>query len=82
MRLLLANSAIWLAVLVVAAWRSPERRQRLQPTILVALALNLGLIATAPISEGRYGLFILICGQLTALQWWFEARSVKPAPAV
>ena len=81
MRLLLANSAIWLAVLVVAAWVSPGHRARLRPTILVAVALNLGLIATAPISEGRYGLFILICGQLTALQWWCEARSVKRAVA-
>ena len=81
MRLLLANSAIWLAVLVVAGWVSSGHRTRLRPTILVAVALNLGLIATAPISEGRYGLFILICGQLTALQWWLEARSEKRAVA-
>ena len=48
----------------------------------MAAALNAGLLATAPISEGRYGLFILICGQVTLLYWWLEsrqARGVSPA---
>lgn len=63
----LANSMIWLIVLMVVAWRAPSWRDRLVPTIAIALALNLGLLVAAPISEGRYALFILICGQATAL---------------
>lgn len=63
----LANSMIWLIVLIVTAWRAPSRRDRLIPTIIIALALNLGLLAAAPISEGRYGMFILICGQAALL---------------
>ena len=30
-------------------------------------ALELGLLATAPIAEGRYGLLILVTGQLSVL---------------
>jgi hypothetical protein len=63
----LANSMIWLIVLVVIAWRKPASRDRLLPTIVIATALNAGLLVAAPISEGRYGLFILICGQSAAL---------------
>jgi hypothetical protein len=63
----LANAAVWLIVLIVAAWRLPEHRAALTPAIVIAVALDLGLIAAAPISEGRYGLFILICGQTTAV---------------
>ena len=64
---LLANSMLWLMVLIAIAWRAPSWRDRLVPTIVIALALNLGLLVAAPISEGRYALFILICGQAAAL---------------
>jgi hypothetical protein len=74
----LANSALWLIVLIVAAWHPPSprgfggTRTALTPTIIIAMCLNLGLLAVAPISEGRYGLFILICGQATAVYWALE----------
>ncbi len=74
LRLVLANSALWLAVLAIAAWRLLALRQRLLPTVVMAAALNAGLLATAPISEGRYGLFILICGQVTFVYWCLAAR--------
>lgn len=63
----LANSALWLIILMVAAWRLPPYRSALIPAAIIGTVLNLGLIAAAPISEGRYGLFILICGQATAI---------------
>lgn len=63
----LANSMIWLVMLLVLAWRDGRLRDRLIGTIALGIALNLGLVVAAPISEGRYGLFILICGQAAAL---------------
>lgn len=65
----LANSALWLIVLAIAAWRRHDLRNGLWPALLVGVSLNLGLLVAAPISEGRYGLFILVCGQATALFW-------------
>jgi hypothetical protein len=67
MRAVLANAALWLAVLLVIAWRRRDLRTNLMPTIVVCVALEAGLLATAPISEGRYGLLILVTGQLAAL---------------
>jgi len=68
----LANSALWLIVLgVLGSVRTP--------TFLIAACLNLGLILAAPISEGRYALFILICGQATALFWVLERWQTKRA---
>jgi hypothetical protein len=61
----LGNSALWLIVLGVAGYVRT-------PTFLIGACLNLGLILAAPISEGRYGLFILICGQAAALFWVLE----------
>ncbi|HEX8030835.1 MAG TPA: hypothetical protein VF491_20325 [Vicinamibacterales bacterium] len=72
LRAVLANAAIWLTVLVVVARRRVDLRARLMPTIVICVALELGLLATAPISEGRYGLLILIAGQLTLLNVLFE----------
>lgn len=74
LRLVLANSALWLGVIALAAWKRLGLRHRLLPTLVMAAALNVGLLATAPISEGRYGLFILICGQVTLVYWWLESR--------
>jgi hypothetical protein len=74
--LILANTFVWLSVLAIVAWRSRRMRAVLIPTIVVAVSLNLGLVAAAPISEGRYGMFILICGQATALFMILE-RSPK-----
>jgi len=67
MRAVLANAAIWLIALVAIAWRRADLRANLIPTIVVCVALEIGLLATAPISEGRYGLPILIAGQLALL---------------
>ena len=75
LRLVLANSALWLALIALAAWKLRHLRHRLLPTLVMAAALNIGLLATAPISEGRYGLFILICGQVTLVYWWLESRA-------
>jgi len=78
MGVVLANSMIWLLVLIVTAWRRPAWRDRLVPTIAITVALTLGLLIGAPISEGRYGLVILICGQVTALYLVLErALSVR-----
>jgi hypothetical protein len=63
----LANSMVWLIALLVTAWLMPAWRDRLSPTIFIGTALNLGLLVAAPISEGRYGLFILVSGQATVL---------------
>jgi hypothetical protein len=67
MRAVLANAAIWLIVLGAIAWKWRERRALLMPAVVTCLALNLGLLVTAPIAEGRYGLLILVTGQLLAL---------------
>jgi len=67
MRSVLANAAIWLIALGLIAWRLPTLRAPLKPTIVVCIALELGLLATAPISEGRYGLLILVTGQAALL---------------
>lgn len=80
LRLVLANSAVWLAVVAVAAWRLRALRRHLLPTLVMGAALNVGLVATAPISEGRYGLFILICGQVTLVYWWLEFRRATGGP--
>lgn len=72
-RFVLAHVGLWLIVLLVV-WRTRLGTGIvLLPTILIAVSLDLGLIATAPISEGRYGLFILICGQLSAVVLLLEA---------
>lgn len=71
---ILANSMVWLLLLIAVAWREPTLRPRFAPTVVIALALILGLLAAAPISEGRYGLFILICGQATALYAGLRAK--------
>ncbi len=76
----LANAMIWLMVLVVIAWRQPYGGERLAPTVMLAVALNLGLLVAAPISEGRYGLFILICGQAAALHQCVIAYSRMSMP--
>ena len=81
MRAILANAAVWLIVLAAIAWWRAELRVSLLPTIVVCVALELGLLATAPISEGRYGLPILIAGQLTLLYLLFE-RMLKDPRAI
>jgi hypothetical protein len=72
---ILANAAVWLIVLLVVAWRRPEFRRTLTPAIVIATVLLAGLLVAAPISEGRYGLFILICGQATAIFHLVDWRS-------
>lgn len=75
---ILANSMVWLIALLVTAWLAPSWRDRLNPTIVIGAALNLGLLVAAPISEGRYGLFLLVSGQATVvygLLSWFPPTS-------
>ena len=69
--LVLSHAGLWLMVLLLLAWRLPDYR-RLVPTVVVAAALDVGLVMAAPLSEGRYGLFILICGQAAGI--FFLAR--------
>lgn len=78
MSYVLANSALWLMVLMLLAWRRRESRAALMPAIIIGTVLNLGLIAAAPISEGRYGLFILIAGQSAALYFALTPRAAGP----
>lgn len=73
----LGNSALWLIVLAVAAWRRHDLRPGLLPAIIIAVSLNVGLLIAAPISEGRYGMFILIGGQATALFWALERGETR-----
>ena len=77
---ILANSMVWLIALLIAAWRIPSWRDRLTPTIVIGCALNLGLIIAAPISEGRYGLFILVTGQATVVYVLLSRLITEPAP--
>jgi len=74
MRAVLANAALWLLALLLVAWRRRDLRAQLLPTIVICTALEAGLLVTAPISEGRYGLLILVTGQLTALYLLLERR--------
>jgi hypothetical protein len=73
MALIVANASLWLVVLVLAAVKLVDARHSLRPAILMAISLEVGILAAAPMSEGRYGLFILICGQLAALVMLLEA---------
>ena len=50
-------------LVIVAAGGYRTYRSRLTPTIVMAVVLMVDLLVAAPISEGRYGLFILICGK-------------------
>ena len=72
MRAVLANASLWLLALLLIAWRRRDLRPLLLPTIVVCTALEAGLLVTAPISEGRYGLLILVTGQLTTLYLLLE----------
>lgn len=67
MRAVLANAAVWLIAIGLMAWKLPALRASLMPTLITCVGLELGLLATAPISEGRYGLLILVTGQLSLL---------------
>jgi hypothetical protein len=48
------------------------RGRALRLTIFFAIALEISVLVAAPMSEGRYGLFILITGQVAALTAVFE----------
>ena len=73
-----ANSAVWLLVVAIAAWKLPAYRPALVPATIIGVVLNAGLLAAAPISEGRYGLFILITGQASALFLAVAGRAARP----
>jgi hypothetical protein len=75
--LVLSHAGLWLMVLLLLAWRLPDY-PGLVPTVVVAAALDVGLVVAAPLSEGRYGLFILICGH-TAGIFFLARRTVRSA---
>lgn len=72
MALVIGNAGLWLIALVVSAKVLGDRGRALYPTILFAVALELGILVAAPMSEARYGLFILITGQIATLTALFE----------
>ena len=67
MAVVMANAGLWLIVLIASAKALGEQGRALRPTIFLAVALELGILVAAPMSEARYGLFILITGQVAAL---------------
>ena len=75
LRVVLANTALWLLALALVIWKRTDLRPGLVPTLIFGIVLNLGLLATAPISEGRYGLLILVTGQLTTVYLLLDRRS-------
>jgi hypothetical protein len=72
MAMVIANAGLWLLVLVLSAKALGARGRGLRLTIYFAVALEIGVLVAAPMSEGRYGLFILITGQAAALTALFE----------
>jgi hypothetical protein len=83
MAMIVANSGLWLIALIAAAWKMGNRGGRLGLTILFALVLELEILIAAPMSEGRYGLLILITGQVATLfalfDRWVGRRAVANA---
>ena len=77
-RLLLANAAVWLIALVAIWWVTPDPRRGLAYTIVIATVLLAALVATAPVSEARYGLYVLVCGQLTFVYWLLGLANRPP----
>jgi hypothetical protein len=72
MAMVIANAGLWLIALVLSAKALGARGRALRLTIYFAVALEIGVLVAAPMSEGRYGLFILITGQVAALTVAFE----------
>jgi hypothetical protein len=68
----IANAGLWLIALALSAKALGARGRALRLTIYFAVALEIGVLVAAPMSEGRYGLFILITGQVAALTVAFE----------
>ena len=72
MAMFIANAGLWLLALVLSAKALGARGRALRLTIYFAVALEISVLVAAPMSEGRYGLFILITGQVAALTALFE----------
>ena len=72
MAIVIANAGLWLVALVLSAKALGARGRTLRLTIYFAVALEISVLVAAPMSEGRYGLFILITGQVAALTAVFE----------
>jgi hypothetical protein len=70
--IVVANAGLWLIALLLSARALGDRGRAMFPTIFMAIALELGILVAAPMSEGRYGLFILIVGQIAALTVLFD----------
>jgi hypothetical protein len=72
MAVVIANAGLWLIALLLSAKALGARGRALRLTIYFAVALEISVLVAAPMSEGRYGLFILITGQVAALTALFE----------
>ena len=72
MAMVIANAGLWLIALALSAKALGARGRALRLTIYFAVALEITVLVAAPMSEGRYGLFILITGQVAALTALFE----------
>ena len=74
--IVVGNAGLWLIALVVSAKALGNAAPALRLTIVLAVALELTILVAAPMSEARYGLFILITGQVAALvaclEIWFR----------
>jgi len=74
LRVVLANLPLWLAVLWLTVRRRHDLSAALRPALLIGVIMELSLLVTAPIAEGRYGLPILVTGQLTMVYLLLERR--------
>lgn len=79
------NAGLWLIALVVSVKVLGEPTSAMRVTIYLAVALELSILVAAPMSEARYGLFILIAGQVAALvtcfEMWFRRSDAVPSAA-
>jgi hypothetical protein len=70
--IVVGNAGLWLIALIASSRALGAQGPALRVTILIALALELSILVAAPMSEARYGLFILIAGQVATLVTCFE----------
>jgi hypothetical protein len=73
--------------LIVSAKVLAESTSAMRVTIYLAVALELSILVAAPMSEARYGLFILIAGQVATLvacldAWFRRSDAVHSAAGI
>ena len=76
--IVVGNAGLWLIALMASARVLRASGPALRVTILLAVALELTILVAAPMSEVRYGLFILIAGQVATLVTCFEIWFNRP----